>query len=270
MIVVGAVRGPGRDGVRVSGAASVLEGELLAYRRQWRGSVVSTFVNPVLFLSAMGLGLGALVDGTDRLGGLSYLSFYASGLLAAQAMQTGASDGGFPVMAGLKWVKTYFLVVATPATPRDLVVGHLGFVALRLAASGLVFATTAALFGAFALHRGWAAVPVVVLCGLAYAATVMAVTATWRNDQALVSVFRFGLVPMFLLSGTFFPVTQLPQWLQPVARAVPLWHAVEVVRAVTVAAPTAWPAWLHVTYLGAWFAVGAVLSAIVLGRRLVG
>lgn len=253
----------------MSAALRVLEGQLVAYRRQWRGNVVSTFVNPVLFLTAMGLGLGSLVDRTDQLGGLGYLPFYASGLLAAQAMQTGAADGGFPVMAGLKWVKTWFLTITAPVTPRQLVLGHLAFVTLRLTFASVVFAVVASLFGAFAVHRGLAAVPVVVVCGLAYAVVVMAITVTWQSDQALVSVFRFGLVPMFLLSGTFFPVTQLPGWLQPVAQVVPLWHAVELVRAVTVGVATAWPTWVHLGWLTVWLVAGAAATIQITHRRLV-
>ena len=79
-----------------------VEGEAIGYRRVWRGTVISSFVNPVLFLSAMGLGLGTLVDSsTDDLG-VPYLTFVATGLMAATAMQTSASEGAFPVMAGIK------------------------------------------------------------------------------------------------------------------------------------------------------------------------
>lgn len=254
----------------ITGAAlRVFESRLVAYRRQWRGSAISTFLNPVLFLSAMGLGLGSLVDATADLGGIDYLAFYASGLLAAQAMQTGASDGAFPVMAGLKWNRTYLAALATPVTPGDLVVGHLGFVALKLAVAATVFAVVAATFGAFALVRGLVAVPLVVLCGLTYTVALMTITSVWRDDQILISTFRFGIVPMFLLSGTFFPVTQLPSALQWVAKAVPLWHGVELVRVVTLGVTSAWPPLAHVGYLLGCAALGTAVVMVVFDRQLV-
>ncbi len=109
-----------------SPAARVLEHELLVYRRAWRGSVFSSFLSPVLFLAAMGLGLGSLVDASASTGastpganaaalaGVSYLAFLAPGLLASTAMQTAASESTFPVMAGIVWVKSYHGMLATP------------------------------------------------------------------------------------------------------------------------------------------------------------
>jgi lipooligosaccharide transport system permease protein len=253
----------------LEGALRVLEGHLISYRRTWRGNAFTTFINPVLFLSAMGLGLGSLVDRGDRLGSLSYLAFYASGLLAAQAMQTGTGDAAFPVMAGFKWTKSYHTALATPIAVRDLVVGQTAFILLRVALAAVAFAVVAAAFGAFGLLPGLAAVPVALLCGLAYALPVMAFTAAQEHESTLVPIFRFGLVPMFLLSGTFFPLDQLPLWLQAVARVVPLWHAIELVRAITLGWATAWPWPAHVAYLVAWVAVGAVLAPRLFRRRLV-
>ncbi|HSK97914.1 MAG TPA: ABC transporter permease [Euzebyales bacterium] len=244
----------------MTGALRVMEGELLAYRRNWRASAFSTFLNPVLFLAAMGLGLGSLVDRGQGLGGLSYLAFYASGLLAAHAMMTGVGDATYPVMAGIKWIKSYQAALATPVATRDLVVGHASFILLRVAFASLAFVTVASLFGAFAWIDGLAAVPVVLLCGLAYATPVMAFTASLERETALAGLFRFGLVPMFLLSGTFFPLEQLPVWLQRVAQLVPLWHAIELVRAITLDVAPALPWAVHVAYLLTWLVVGAALA----------
>jgi lipooligosaccharide transport system permease protein len=217
----------------------------------------------------MGLGLGSLVDRGDQLGSLSYLAFYASGLLAAQAMQTGVGDAAFPVMAGFKWSKTYHTALTTPLDVGDLVFGHAVFILLRVTLAGLAFALAAALFGAFPVTAALAALPVVVLCGLAYALPVMAFTASREHESALIAVFRFGLVPMFLLSGTFFPLDQLPAWLQAAARVVPLWHAIELVRAITLGAVSSWPWIAHVGYLVTWLLVGALLAPRMFRRRLV-
>lgn len=253
----------------MTGALRVMEGELVSYRRNWRASAFSTFLNPVLFLAAMGVGLGSLVDRGQQLGDLSYLAFYASGLLAAQAMMTAVGDSSYPVMAGMKWIKSYHAALATPVTPRDLVVGHVGYIMLRLTLASVAFVTVAALFGAFAWPRGMAAVPVVVLCGLAYATPVMAFTGSLERETALSGLFRFGLVPMFLLSGTFFPLNQLPGWLRALAQLVPLWHAIELVRGITLGMPSTWSWSWHLVYLGVWLIAGAFTAFWVFRRRLI-
>lgn len=253
----------------MTGALRMLEGDLLDYRRNWRASAFSTFLNPVLFLAAMGVGLGSLVDRGQQLGELSYMAFYASGLLAALGMQTGVGDSTYPVMAGIKWVKTYHAALATPLATRDIVLGRACFVVLRVLAASLAFVLAAALFGAFSLPDGLAAVPVVVLCGLAYATPVMAFTASLEREGALAGLFRFGVVPMFLLSGTFFPLDQLPQLLQRVAQVVPLWHAIELVRGLTLGIAPTWAPGAHLAYLAAWLVIGLLLSFRVFRRRLV-
>ena len=131
----------------------VLEAGARVYRRTWRGSVISTFLNPILFLLAMGVGLGKLVDegaGTASLD-LPYLTFLAPGLLAATAMQTAAGDASYPVMAGIKWRKTYEAALSTPLTVADLVIGHLGWISIRLTFVTVVYASIMAAFGATTL-----------------------------------------------------------------------------------------------------------------------
>ena len=209
--------------------ARVVEANARVYRRTWRGSVISTFLNPVLFLLAMGVGLGKLVDagaGTPRLA-LPYLTFLAPGLLAATAMKTAAGDASFPVMAGIKWRKTYDAVLATPLGVGDLVGGHLGWIAIRLTFVSVVYAAVMTAFGATTVARGPASrCPPAVLTGMAFAALVTAYTARLKDEQWLSNLFRFGITPLFLFSGTFFPITQLPGWIQPVAYATPLLHGV--------------------------------------------
>src|ERR1700689_1429292 len=106
---------------------------LVNYCRTWRGSIYSSVANPVLYLGAMGLGLGTLVDqhGTARLGGVIYLAFQSPGLLASTSMTTAMNESTFPVMAAVKWLKTYQAAAATPVRPADLFRGHLLFTALR-------------------------------------------------------------------------------------------------------------------------------------------
>jgi lipooligosaccharide transport system permease protein len=260
--------GPARS--RLRAPLRVVEAHLVGYRRTWRGSAVSTFLTPILYLAAMGLGLGTLVDegaGRAQLE-VSYLAFLAPGLLAATAMQTGAGDAAWPVMAGIKWRKSFDAVLATPVTVLDLVVGHLTWIGIRLTLMGVWYAIVIRLFDVAPLGRTLLAVVPAILVGLAFAGPVMAYTATVDDAQALTHLFRFGLVPLFLFSGTFFPVEQLPDALEPLAVITPLWHGAELVRGTVLDWPTAWPVWAHVAVMVAFLVVGSALAVRQLERRL--
>ncbi len=250
-------------------ALRVLEGQLRAYRHTWRGSAISTFLMPILYLSAMGMGLGTLVDRSGGLEGLTYVQFVGTGLLAASAMQVAASDGMFPVMAGMKWRKTYHAALATPVTHRDLVLGHLGWVVLRLLLASAVYAVVLAVFDVAGIARTILGVGPAVLTGLAFAAPIMALASRLETDYLLSAVFRFGVLPLFLFSGTFFPVERLPEWAQPLAVLTPLWHGVQLTRALVLGAPPALHPVLHVAVLAACFAVGTWLTLGGFRRRLV-
>ncbi len=249
----------------------VVEANARTYRRTWKGSVVTTFLSPVLFLAAMGLGLGSLVDretGARALEGLAYISFLAPGLLAATTMQTGASESSWPVMAGIKWIKTFDAALATPVGVPDLVAGHLVWVAVRLLMTSVVLVVVIASFGAVSLADALLAVPAAVLTGMAFAAPVTAYTASTEQETRLSSLFRFAIIPMFLFSGTFFPASQLPDWLESVAYATPLWHGVELCRGAALGTDATLPVAAHASYLLAWVAVGWSLSVRSLRRRL--
>src|ERR687884_108567 len=113
---------------------------LTAYRHYWRSSLVSSVLEPALFLAAMGLTLGVLVDrGPGLPGGLRYLAFLAPGLLAAAAMQLGTFESTYPVLGSIKWDKTYEAVLATPTRVTDLIAGHLLFVAFRVTTAAALF-----------------------------------------------------------------------------------------------------------------------------------
>jgi lipooligosaccharide transport system permease protein len=254
------------------GPIRVFEAEALGYKRTWRGTMISSFINPVLFLGAMGLGLGTLVDSNNDIG-VSYLAFVATGLLAASGMQNGASDGSFPVMAGIKWRKSYDGMITTPVSPADIVYGRFIWSTLRLTFVLTVFAIIAVLFGAMELGPALLAVPPGVLTGLAFASAITAWTVTREDDTSLSTLFRFGIVPLFLFSGTFFPISQLPDFLQPVAYATPLFHGVELVRKIALPGAgdeliTSIPMWVHVGYLTTMTVIGLVLAARFLDRRL--
>ncbi|HET9287119.1 MAG TPA: ABC transporter permease [Gaiella sp.] len=231
------------------------------FRRMWRGSVTVSFLNPIFFLLSIGLLLGKLVDrSSPDLGGLSYLEFVAPALLATTAMQTAASETTFPVKAGLKWLQTYHAVVSTPVRVGELVAGILTWTGIRVVVAVSVFALVAAAGGAFESPLAALAPLAALLCGLAFGAVLAAITSTVEGDDWLAAIFRFGLVPLFLFSGTFFPVEQLPDWIEPLAWATPLWHGVELCRALASGQVEALPTVVHVVYLVVVTAVGALLA----------
>lgn len=251
----------------------IVESELIWYKRTWRGTVISSIVNPVLFLAAMGASLGALVDRGDAELGIPYLAFVATGLMAASGMQNGASDGSFPVMAGFLWRKHFQGMLTTPIQTRDIVLGRLMWTTIRLTFIISLFALIGVAFGAMELGPALLAVPPSVLCGLAFNTCVSAWTTTRRDGTSFSSLFRFGIVPLFLFSGTFFPISQLPDFLEPVAVATPLFHGVELARKIAIPgaeAPlvTTLPIWLHVTYLVVMAAVGLYLFNRLLDKRI--
>ena len=261
-------------------AVRVLEHELLVYRRAWRGSIFSSFLSPVLFLAAMGLGLGSLVDaagaaggtggaGGAALAGVSYLAFLAPGLLASTAMQTAAGESTFPVMAGLVWVKSFHGMIATPIRPSDVVVGKLTYIGLRLLLVIGAFFVVTVLFGAVTGPGAILTVPAALLTGLAFAAPIAAYSATQRDADGFNALFRFGVIPLFLFSGTFFPISQLPEILQVVAVLTPLWHGVDLCRSLALGTVEPMVAAIHVAYLGTMTAVGVAAALVTFRRRLV-
>jgi lipooligosaccharide transport system permease protein len=239
---------------------------LTVYRRVWRGTVMTSVLNPVLYLAAMGIGLGTIVRKQQL--GLPYLDFVAPGLLAAVAMQVASVESSFPVRGAIRWNRQYFAMLATPLRVRDLVTGHLLYVSTRVAVSVSLYLAALAAFGA--LHSWWSVltIPLCVLVGLAFAAPISALSA-WAEDEVFNPLFRFAVTPMFLFSGTFFPVTRIPHGLRELAYATPLWNGVDLARHLTLGGPVLWRALAHVGYLLLWVVVGVWLARRAYEKKLV-
>jgi lipooligosaccharide transport system permease protein len=248
-------------------SVAAFEYHLTTYKRVWRGSAFTSFVMPVLFFLGMGLAVGEYVD---RGGGLDlpYVQFIGSGLLAFTGVQIAMVEASYPVMGGFKWHRTYYAMAAAPLRVRDIVVGHLSYIALRVALAAGAFVLVMVPFGA--VESGWAAVTPVfaVLTGLAIAAPMFAYSATVDSDNMMAIMFRFALLPMMLFSGVFFPVEQLPAGLEPLAYALPLWHGVELCRAAVVGLGPAWPVPVHLGCLGVWIVGGLLLAVARFRKRL--
>jgi lipooligosaccharide transport system permease protein len=243
---------------------------LTNYRRTWRGSVISSVLGPVLYLSAMGAGLGTLVNrhSSASLGGVTYLAFISPGLLAATAMQTGFGEGMYPVLGSVKWIQNYFAAAAGPLRPADVFRGHLMFVTLRLFMTCGIFLAVIAAFGAVSSPLVILTLPAAVLTGLAFAPGLMAWSVTRTTDVSFAVLMRFVMVPLFLFSGTFFPISQLPGWLQPVAYVTPLWHGVALCRSLALGQADLGSTAVHVGYLLVLALAGCVAAQRTYTKRL--
>jgi lipooligosaccharide transport system permease protein len=197
---------------------------------------------------------------TAALGGLSYLQFVAPGLAASTAVTIGASESLFPVMGAIKWQRTYFGMLATPLRVVDVLAGHLVWIAARIASAVAAYLIVMAAFGTTRSIDTIAVLPAGVLVGMAFAAPLAAFAAHQENEEAFPLIFRLGIIPLFLFSGVFFPISQLPAGLRVLAYLSPLWHGVDLCRQLTLGTLTASSATVHVTYLVALTAVG-VLAA---------
>jgi lipooligosaccharide transport system permease protein len=242
----------------------------LSFRRTWRATITTAFLNPIFFLLSVGVLLGNLVDrsNSSALGGLSYVEFVAPGLLAVVAMQVGANEGMYPVMAGIRWLRTYHAVVATPVRVVELVLGTLGWAVARVFVAAVIFTVVAAVGGAFESPLVLLAPLAALLCGLAFYAPISVVGAGVDEDFWFPTINRFVIVPMFLFAGTFFPVSQLPDWIEPVAWITPLWHGSSLCRDLATGDLAALPTIAHVGYLSAIVVVATIASIRVHRRRL--
>jgi lipooligosaccharide transport system permease protein len=244
----------------------VWESHFTLYRTIWRSNVLGAFVQPLLYLLGMGLGVGALVDRGSRseqlLDGLTYFQFLAPGLIATTAMMIASGEAMWPVMGGFRWMRSFHAQAATPITPGQVAGGlALWHVTKAAIAAGGV----AAVLALFAETRSFGLVLAVVfgaLTGAAFAAPITAWSASRDTDTSFPAIQRFVIMPLFLFGGAFYPVSQLPNWMEPVAKVTPLWHGVELCRSATYGRLTWGSTTVHVAYLA-----GFALLGWLAGRR---
>jgi lipooligosaccharide transport system permease protein len=257
----------------VAGLSHVIEHRAVQYRRTYRSSVFTSFLSPLLVLTAMGIGLGGYVDRSSDpiLGGLPYLQFLAPGLLAATVMQSAAFEATFPIIGGLNWQRTFHAMYATPLSPTDIALGNLLWTAARIAMVATVFTVIIIAFGAAHSPLVVLGIPVAVLTGMSFAAPIAAFSATQRTPAKFNVIFRFGITPLFLFSGTFFPIESLPEFLRPVAWLSPLWHGVDLTRGLVLGTLDDQPAVMlaHLAILVAIVVVGSWATIRTVERRLV-
>lgn len=238
------------------------------YRRNWRATAVSSFLTPVLFLLALGLGFGSQVQSTALIGGVPYLQYLAPALIVVTAVQGATFESTYPVMSQFMWQKSFVAMVATPITPAQVLYSQVMWIGSQLLLRAGVFVGIAALLGAVAGPGILLAIPLATLAGLAFSAPLVAYSATLDKPDAFTNIFRFVLMPMTLFTGAFFPVSQLPDWLLPLVWLTPAWHGIELARGATFGTLGVLPAFGHIAYLGVLVAVGIALGVKFFHRRL--
>jgi len=191
---------------------------------------------PVAYLFAMGVGLASLVDtgATEAFGGVSYLAFIAPALLVSAAVMTAANEFTFPIMDGFKWRRVYFGPHASPLAPQQIAAGQIMAVALRLLVQSALYFAAVAIFGAAPSGWGWAGILVATLAGLSFGLPLMAYAAWIKDDKGqFAMVMRFIVTPLFLFSGTFFPLDTLPLAVRWIGWISPIWHGTELGRVLS-------------------------------------
>jgi lipooligosaccharide transport system permease protein len=209
------------------------------------------------------------VDRSSELpGGISYLEFVAPGLMAATAMQIATFESAWPVLSAIKWDRQYHAMLATPLRVRDVVLGHQAYFAFRLVLMAAIYFVVITAFGAVSSPLGILTIPVTVLVGLSFSGPIAAWAAHAQNEASFVAIFRFLILPMFLFSGTFFPISSLPAPLEGIAWLTPLWHGVTLCRDLTLGT-VSWGDVGHLAYLLAFVTVGFLAARWTYQRRLV-
>jgi lipooligosaccharide transport system permease protein len=244
-------------------AGVVVERNVMTYRRQWV-AFATGFLEPVFYLLSIGVGVGALV-GRVALGDgrtVAYAEFVAPAMLAASAMNGAIFDATYNMFFKLRYARTFESMLATPVGVSDIAAGELAWSLARGGVYSLAFLSFAIVLGLVVSWWALLALPVALLVGFAFGAAGMAAT-TWIRGVADFDYVQLALVPMMLLSATFFPVTTYPGALRWLVELSPLYHGVALERGLMLG-QVGWALLGHVAVL---LALGAVGLAV-LSRRL--
>lgn len=248
-------------------AVRLLERNYRVYRRTWT-IVLSGFAEPIFYLFAVGVGLGRLVGDVTGPAGrpISYAQFVAPALLAASAMNGAVFESTFNIFFKLKFMKTYDAILATPMQPGDIAVGEVAWSLLRGGLYATGFLAVTGLLGLLVSPLAALALPAALLIGFAFAAVGMAASTYMRTWQDF-DLVTLAILPLFLFSATFYPIDVYPETLQPLIRLSPLYHGVELIRALMLGTPDA-SLLGHVAFLVAMGTVGVAVAGRRFGRIL--
>ncbi|MBM7776568.1 lipooligosaccharide transport system permease protein [Actinokineospora baliensis] len=240
-----------------------LEGQWTWYRRHWTASLLSSGLQPVLFLTAMGVGFGSQVRPGPLTGGAPYLAYVAPTILVSGLITIAVAEAGLPILSGFKWKQDYWAVASSPISPGQLFTAELLWITARLVLGAVLYLAVTALLGGWTGPGALLVAPIAVLAGAACATPIMAFAATTKGDgHVFAALNRFVVMPMTLFAGTFFPLDRLPEAVRPLAWISPLWHGNELARGAALGGLGVWPALGHLAVL-----IGLLGLGVATGRR---
>jgi lipooligosaccharide transport system permease protein len=236
----------------------------LVWRKLMWASMVGNLADPLIYLVGLGVGLGAFMP---PINGMRYINFLAGGMLCYSAMNSATFEALYSAFSRLKIQRTWEGILHAPMTAADVVIGEWVWAALKSVLSGAAMLLAMYLLG---IAHGWrplAAMPVVLLIGLAFSSLGLIMTGLARTYEFFIFYFTLVITPMMFVSGVFYPRAALPQALQRLAVFLPLAHGADLARALTLGLPIAHPvrSWL---VLAAYAAAGIVLAIRLIKRRL--
>ncbi len=241
-------------------AKTMIERSFLAFKTSSWVIVLSGFVEPVFYLLAFGYGLGNMIGGVSDGNGnaVSYAAYIAPALLATSAMNGAIYDSTWNVFFKMHFGKLYQTVLATSMGTLDVAMGEIGWALLRGFTYALGFMVVMTPLGLIPSWWGMLAVPGAVLIAFGFASLGMGITSYLKSFQQM-NWINFFMLPMFLFSGTFYPLTIYPDWLRLAIEAMPLWHAIQLERALTLGNLEIGTLW-HVLYFVVMIAGGLVFT----------
>jgi lipooligosaccharide transport system permease protein len=254
------------------GSWYIAEHRLRGMRSYYQTIIATSIGNPLVYLFGLGVGLAALVPQGISNGDatISYLAFVGPALLATAAVTVAAEESTYPFMMGFKWNPIFFAMNAAPLSGNQIANGMFISMLARIVPTTTIYFLVMLCFGAVPSGLGFLGVLSASFTGLAVAAIVGSYTATIEEDKGqMAMIMRFGITPMFLFSGTFFPLATLPWFLQWIGWISPLWHGTELGRVFAYGLKE--PAWLtavHIAFLVLLTVIGWKRTQVVVTRRL--
>jgi len=237
---------------------------LLVWRKLSIPSLVGNFGDPLLYLLALGYGLGRFVGSMD---GMPYITFLASGIVCSSAMNTATFEALYSAYTRMTTQQTWAGMLATPLDIDDIVMGEMVWAGTKSLISATAILVVATALGIVHGARIVLVLPVALLVGTCFAAMALVVTAISRNYEFFMYYVTLVVTPMMLFCGVFFPLQGLPRPLQWAAACLPLTHAVEIIRPLMTGT---WPARvpLHLSILLFWGMLSYAIAAALVRRRL--
>ena len=259
--------------VQMRGALYVAEARIRAMLKWFWMIIAIAVANPALYLISVGIGLGGLIDknvGSAGIDGVKYLTFLAPALLAQAAIQNAMDETVFPTLEGFKWYKVFYSMNSTPLSGGQISLGVFLAALFRTVYTVLLYFLVMWLFGALESPKAWLAIPTAIFAGVSFGALMQAVAAKLENENIFFTVLgRFIMMPLFLFSGTFFPLTSMPFFLQWIGWISPLWHATELGReAAFDYGISNLMIGVHIAYLSVLVTIGLTLAMRQFDRRL--